>query len=123
MSKKRNDMAPERLLQLFLLGLDQGTLLQMWSFHSCFLPSLGRVRAAILDAGISVSLPWRPLWPRRLEASDPATSDLAPIDVSWMDDLVLLIWDSCPKNLVASVQSVVAILLDHVQALPKFGSR
>ncbi|CAE7242191.1 unnamed protein product [Symbiodinium sp. CCMP2592] len=87
-------------------------------FSFLFSSVLRRVRDAILAEDISVSLPWHPSWARDLEATHPPAGELAPIDVSWMDDLALLIWDTCPHRLLDSVRKAAEILLDEcVKAL------
>ena len=88
-------------------------------FSFLFASVLRRLRDALLAAGVSVQLPWEPAWAGQLQiVTSPPTCNLAPIDVSWMDDLVLLLWASSAQGLVDDVKRAAELLLDEcVRAL------
>ena len=74
---------------------------------------LKQVRSVMLEAGFGVRLPWADRWLRSLTAEGDPDQELAPIDVSWMDDLALLLSASAPSDLVASVQASASVLIDE----------
>ncbi|CAE7802792.1 unnamed protein product [Symbiodinium sp. CCMP2592] len=88
-------------------------------FSFLFAAVLKRLRQALLDAGLSVFLPWDPSWEGNLDGPSSSPNDsLAPLDVSWMDDLVILLWSDSPSQLVEDVKFAAETLLDQcVKAL------
>ncbi|CAE7526831.1 unnamed protein product [Symbiodinium sp. CCMP2592] len=87
-------------------------------FSYLFSAVLRRVRQALLGAGLTVHLPWNPAWAGRLDKAAVATDQLAPIDVSWMDDLVLLLWSASADGLISDTKLAAEVLLDEcVRAL------
>ncbi|CAE7243279.1 unnamed protein product [Symbiodinium sp. CCMP2592] len=74
-------------------------------FSFLFAAVLRRLRQALLDAGVSVLLPWHANWEGHLQPQQQQPDDtLAPIDVSWMDDLALLIWSHTAEGLITDVK-------------------
>ena len=95
-------------------GTRPGDALADIVFSFLFSAVLHKVRNAIVARGYSVHLPWHASWFRSLCRGD-AVSDttLAPVDVSWMDDLALLLTAASPSLLVDTVSGATAVLLDE----------
>ena len=73
-----------------------------------------QVRRVLLERGYEVRLPWCAEWFRELgRAHGPSSDTLAPIDVSWMDDLALLISANSAPELLSAVSGAAAALLDE----------
>ncbi|CAE7212042.1 perA, partial [Symbiodinium necroappetens] len=71
-------------------------------------------RSEMLFVPRGVQLPWHATWFRSICAPDDIGSDsLAPVDVSWMDDLALLLSAPTPGAVVAAVGGATATLLDE----------
>ena len=82
-------------------------------FSFLFGAVLHRIRDAMLDAGYDVKLPWSAEWYRCLNPAGPPDELVAPIDVSWMDDLALLLAADDPATLIESVRGSSAKLIDE----------
>ena len=82
-------------------------------FSFLFGAVLNRIREAILAAGYDVRLPWSAEWYRCLNSAGPPDDQVAPIDVSWMDDLALLLAADDPAALVEAVRGSSAVLIDE----------
>ena len=82
-------------------------------FSFLFAAVLKRVRQAMLTAGHDVRLPWAESWFRSLHRTGEPDGQLAPIDVSWMDDLALLLSAETPAGLIESVREASATLIDE----------
>ena len=80
-------------------------------FSFLFTAVLRQVRKAMLQAGFDVRLPWSDCWFRSLSAEGEPATELAPIDVSWMDDLALLLSASSPGELVSAVERSASMLI------------
>ncbi|OLQ12453.1 hypothetical protein AK812_SmicGene3619 [Symbiodinium microadriaticum] len=95
-------------------GTRPGDALADIVFSFLFSAVLRRVRDALLHRGYEVRLPWSDDWFRSLcRASSVGTETLAPIDVSWMDDLALLVSAKSADELVTTVSGASAALLDE----------
>ncbi|OLQ05525.1 hypothetical protein AK812_SmicGene11286 [Symbiodinium microadriaticum] len=82
-------------------------------FSFLFTSVLKKVRSAMIAEGFDVHLPWADRWFRSLSAEGMPDQDLSPVDVSWMDDLALLLSASSPGELVASVKTSASVLVDE----------
>ncbi|CAE7487521.1 hypothetical protein AK812_SmicGene10179 [Symbiodinium microadriaticum] len=82
-------------------------------FSFLFAAVLKQVRAALIAAGFDVMLPWSEAWFRSLCPTGAPDEHLAPIDVSWMDDLALLLSADAPASLVNAVQGAASTLIDE----------
>ena len=82
-------------------------------FSFLFTAVLRQVRKALLHAGFDVRLPWSEGWYRNLLAEGEPETDLAPIDVSWMDDLALLLSANSPGELIRSAERSASLLIDE----------
>ncbi|CAE7635292.1 unnamed protein product, partial [Symbiodinium necroappetens] len=85
-------------------------------FSFLFAELLAVLRKRFSEAGLSSALPWNDAWlragPEAPAASGPA--DVArPIDVTWMDDLALLVEDPHPDKLLDKVVAVATATLDE----------
>ena len=95
-------------------GTRPGDALADIVFSFLFSAVLGRVREALLQRGYEVCLPWNANWFRSLcRDSSVGTATLAPIDVSWMDDLALLVSANSASELISTVSGAAAALLDE----------
>ncbi|CAE7221510.1 unnamed protein product [Symbiodinium microadriaticum] len=95
-------------------GTRPGDALADIVFSFLFSAVLGRVRDALLHRGYEVRLPWCEDWFRSLcRTSSVGTETLAPIDVSWMDDLALLVSANSASELISTVSGASAALLDE----------
>ena len=85
-------------------------------FSFLFAELLKVLRQRFARDGLSCALPWNEQW---LGAGPEATTtsssaDVArPIDVTWMDDLALLVEDSQPEGLLDKVAAVATATLDE----------
>ena len=87
-------------------------------FSFLFASVLKKVRAAMITAGYHVWLPWSDSWHRTLNPEGVPDQQLAPIDVSWMDDLALMLSAATPEALVEAVKGASSALIDEcLQAL------
>ena len=78
-----------------------------------------RLRNTLRDAGIRVELPWHPEWLLAPPGSGPiGDSTASPLDVTWMDDLAVLLWADGPEQLVEALRTAATATLDScIQAL------
>ncbi|CAE7891072.1 unnamed protein product [Symbiodinium necroappetens] len=85
-------------------------------FSFLFAELLQTLRRRFEKDGLSSALPWNDRWlgagPEAAVASD-ATDVARPIDVTWMDDLALLVEDSRPEGLLDKVAAVATATLDE----------
>ena len=95
-------------------GTRPGDALADIVFSFLFSAVLHKVRNTLVARGYGVQLPCHASWFRSLCRGD-AVSDttLAPVDVSWMDDLALLLTAASPSSLVDTVSGATAVLLDE----------
>ena len=95
-------------------GTRPGDALADVVFSFLFSAVLGRIREAIRDAGVEVCLPWHADWYRQLYGDGPPPCEhLAPVDVTWMDDLALLLTAPSPSAMLESVKIAASILVDE----------
>ncbi|CAE7903521.1 ML4 [Symbiodinium sp. KB8] len=99
-------------------GTRPGDALADVVFSFLFSAVLGRIREAIRDAGVEVCLPWHADWYRQLYGDGPPPCEhLAPVDVTWMDDLALLLTAPSPSAMLESVKIAASILVDEYRHL------
>ncbi|OLQ08065.1 hypothetical protein AK812_SmicGene8458 [Symbiodinium microadriaticum] len=95
-------------------GTRPGDALADVVFSFLFAAVLRRIREAIQAAGVDVHLPWSEEWFRTLcDDGQQPTCQVAPVDVSWMDDLALLLTATSPEKIVESVRTAATILTDE----------
>ena len=83
-------------------------------FSFLFAAVLHKVRDTLCAKGYAVHLPWHATWFRSICAPDDVSRDsLAPVDVSWMDDLALLLSAPTPEAVAEAVSGATATLLDE----------
>ena len=86
-------------------GTRPGDALADIIFSFLFAAVLRKVREALVSKGFQVWLPWSDSWHRNLQVDSNRGDDaLAPIDVSWMDDLALLLTAGSTAELVEAVR-------------------
>ena len=88
-------------------------------FSFLFAEILRRLKQRFARANLSLALPWRQDWmcaPPGQSSSSTADAQVRPIDVTWMDDLALLVTDD-PEALIAKTRAVAsAVIAECVQA-------
>ncbi|CAE7945161.1 unnamed protein product [Symbiodinium sp. KB8] len=94
-------------------GTRPGDSLADITFSFLFASVLRRIRDAMLHSGYEVRLPWLDSWFRTLCPEDQPDEHLAPIDVSWMDDLALLLSASTPEALIEAARGSASVLIDE----------
>ena len=89
-------------------------------FSFLFAEILRRLKQRFARANLSLALPWRQDWmcaPPGQSSSSTADAQVRPIDVTWMDDLALLVTDDDPEALIAKTRAVAsAVIAECVQA-------
>ena len=78
-------------------------------FSFLFSRILHALRDRFATDGVSFQLPWHPAWlcaGPEAERHTPADTQAAPLDVTWMDDLALLVAAKSPDTLMERVVSV-----------------
>ncbi|CAE7760750.1 unnamed protein product, partial [Symbiodinium sp. CCMP2456] len=98
-------------------GTRPGDALADVVFAFLFSSVLQKVRQAIFAAGYEVVLPWAASWFRQLSKLGCSDGTLAPIDVAWMDDLVILLSSSTPEGALAATKGAATALIDEEKAL------
>ncbi|CAE7673842.1 unnamed protein product [Symbiodinium sp. CCMP2456] len=78
-----------------------------------------RIREHLSRAGVSAELPWNPSWLCNAEARPTeATATSCPVDVTWMDDLSVLLHASTPHALIERLKIAATATLDEcIQAV------
>ena len=94
-------------------GTRPGDSLADITFSFLFASVLRRIRDAMLHSGYEVRLPWLDSWFRTLCPDDQPDEHLAPIDVSWMDDLALFSSASTPEGLIEAARGSASALVDE----------
>ena len=94
-------------------GTRPGDSLADITFSFLFASVLRRIRDAMLHSGYEVRLPWGDSWFRTLCPEEQPDEHLAPIDVSWMDDLALLLSASTPEALIEAARGSASALVDE----------
>ncbi|CAE6952212.1 hypothetical protein AK812_SmicGene15638 [Symbiodinium microadriaticum] len=95
-------------------GTRPGDALADVVFSFLFSAVLRRIRETIQAAGVDVHLPWSEEWFRTpCEDGQQPTGQVAPVDVSWMDDLALLLTATSSEKIVESVRTAATILTDE----------
>ena len=83
-------------------------------FSFLFSEILGRLRDAFARENISVSLPWHHSWFLQIpESQDDAVDEQRPIDVTWMDDLAILLEATSAKGVVEKLRRAAVLTLDQ----------
>ena len=89
-------------------------------FSFLFAEILSTLRASFAEKGLSVVLPWNDQWlraPPHLAQAQRPDSTVKPLDVTWMDDLALLVEADRPSDLVDKVVAVAsATVTECIQA-------
>ena len=61
------------------------------------------LRTKLQEAGLRVELPWHPEWLLVAPDNGPdSNSSASPLDVTWMDDLAVLLWADGPRQMIES---------------------
>ncbi|CAE7598145.1 unnamed protein product [Symbiodinium sp. CCMP2456] len=94
-------------------GTRPGDALADVVFAFLFSSVLQKVRQAIFAAGYEVVLLWAASWFRQLSTLGCPDGTLAPIDVAWMDDLVILLSLSTPEGALAATKGAATALIDE----------
>ncbi|CAE7924580.1 unnamed protein product, partial [Symbiodinium necroappetens] len=94
-------------------GTRPGDALADVVFAFLFSSVLQKVRQAIFAAGYEVVLLWAASWFRQLSTLGCPDGTLAPIDVAWMDDLVILLSSSTPEGALAATKGAATALIDE----------
>ena len=95
-------------------GTRPGDSLADLVFSFLFAEVSKRIRQALEAAGIRVLLPWSHAWLRAPPDQDAtATSWCSPLDVTWMDDLSVLLWAASPSELVEAVRTAATVTIDE----------
>ena len=85
-------------------------------FGFLFSELLHKLRQRFRDEGLTVALPWDPRW---LAASPDFVADSTssgverPIDITWMDDLALLVQGDEPHQLIDRVRRIATATVDE----------
>ena len=83
-------------------------------FSFLFSEILGRLRDAFARENISVSLPWDHSWFLKIPDSHAdAAAEQRPIDVTWMDDLAILLEASSAEGVVEKLRRAAVLTLDQ----------
>ena len=101
-------------------GTRPGDNLADMIFSFLFAEILSTLRASFAEKGLSVVLPWNDQWlraPPHLAQAQRPDSTVKPLDVTWMDDLALLVEADRPSDLVDKVVAVAsATVTECIQA-------
>ena len=85
-------------------------------FSFLFAELLKTLRRRFATDGLSSALPWNAEWlgsgPTSVDR-DSGQDTVRPIDVTWMDDLALLVADQTPSGLLTKVVSVATATIDE----------
>ncbi|OLQ13240.1 hypothetical protein AK812_SmicGene2774 [Symbiodinium microadriaticum] len=96
-------------------GTRPGDNLADMIFSFLFAEILHKLRVRFDERGLSVVLPWQPEW----MFAEPGTceprpdSQVSPVDITWMDDLALLVHGDTPASLVENVRSIARETLEE----------
>ncbi|CAE7208996.1 Pgc [Symbiodinium sp. CCMP2592] len=77
------------------------------------------IRDKLRQAGLRVDLPWNPDWfLRGFDDTSHSTETISPLDVTWMDDLAVLLWADGPDRLIHALRTAATVTIDScIQAL------
>ncbi|CAE7199321.1 unnamed protein product [Symbiodinium necroappetens] len=97
-------------------GTRPGDNLADMVFSFLFSELLHKLRDRFKKANLSVALPWDPSWlcasPESVEQRSASCAE-RPIDITWMDDLALLVQGDTPEQLVGKVRAVATATIEE----------
>ncbi|CAE7190193.1 unnamed protein product, partial [Symbiodinium necroappetens] len=98
-------------------GTRPGDNLADMIFSFLFAELLKNLRSRFASEGLSSSLPWDDKWlcagPEIVSADTAGPDSVRPVDVTWMDDLALLVEDPRPSVLLDKITRVATATLDE----------